>query len=323
MGNSQIQASLLSGTAVRHGFGGAKLHALQIGLGTFATFVQNLAGAKNDFDSMVDRLLRTTTEMRPEHFRGVAVEPVHEHILSLQPFLSQLPGVRLVQTAIGETDNEGQIYVLTEGAHAALLAQVPQCRREELAQELIFLRNMSSVGSLHPELSQRRKSIWLDYGVDASMEPLRTDIWSYSRLAEDCDFCGCELLMVDAEGYDAEILRSMIRHCREKESESRCAWPDVIVFESMGHCDRKEGSGAEAAIVRQLESCGYSTFSSSWLNTEMIRTSLATDPRLRQWALEMQCDRCKQRGNWPFTGLARGDFCCRSCYAQAIQAKSV
>ena len=244
----------LSGADVPQGFGGARIHAVQIGLGTFGTFIQNLAGNKSDWDSTTHRLLRSTSEASCENFNGVAVEPVRDHVLRLRPLLSSLPGVRVVQTTLGQVDQldgEEDIYVLTAEAHAMLLENVPSCLREQFSQELVYLRTMSCVGKEHPFIREFRSRALDDYGVDIPMEPIPTDVWSYGRLADCCDFCGCELLLIDAEGHDVEILRSMIKHCREREAQNECAWPDLIVFETMGHCDRHEGSGAEGAMIRE------------------------------------------------------------------------
>ena len=303
----------LCGASVSQGFGGRKLHAVQIGLGTFATFVQNFAGRRSDWDLSVDWLVQSTSERTSEQFRAVAVEPVREHIERLRPLLVALPNVQLVQKAIGERDAEGNdIFVLTQQACKALLQAVPKRRRRKLAGDLSYLRNMSCVGEVHPLLERCREHAWNQYGVDIQMEPQRTDVWSYARLAASCDFCGCEVLLVDAEGHDAEILRSVIRHCRERGEQGQCAWPDLIVFESMGHCDQKEGPGAESAIVEELRRCGYQTLQSGCSNTEMIHgAALDREPRLQEWVQQWRCDGCQGAGPWPFTWLDRKLLCSR------------
>jgi hypothetical protein len=61
-----------------NGFDGQHLHAVQVGLGTFATVMQNFVGAYDEWDPMIAWLLESTSECCPEHFRAVAVEPVAE-----------------------------------------------------------------------------------------------------------------------------------------------------------------------------------------------------------------------------------------------------
>ena len=47
---------------------------------------------------------------------------------------------------------------------------------------------------------------------------------------------------VDCEGRDAEILRSLVSYCYNQccVTGNDDAWPLVIHFETMGHCDKVE-----------------------------------------------------------------------------------
>merc|ERR1719277_2421825 len=132
--------------------------------------------------------------------------------------MPQLPQVQLVQAAMGEEDAEdAEIHVLTPETYRALLEAVPQNMRRHLEMDLDYVRNMSCVGREHPTFNLSRKLAWQRYGVDICLKPLRTDVWSYGRLAKALDFCGCEVLLIDAEGHDTKILRSLIWHCRDEE----------------------------------------------------------------------------------------------------------
>merc|ERR1712048_1150337 len=99
------------------------------------------------------------------------------------------------------------------------------------------------------------------------------DIWTWAKLATTFNFAGCELLVIDTEGYDTKILRSMIAHCREHTND----WPDVIQFETMGHCDRHEGLGSEKQIIRLLEDEGYTLVAMSDLNSHLVRKAALFD----------------------------------------------
>merc|ERR1712084_158207 len=114
----------------------------------------------------------------------------------------------------------------------------------------------------------------------------------------------------------AKIVRSMIQHCKEQESLGKCAWPDVIQFETCGICDFNEGKGTEKATVRQLEKAGYLLVLSQWMNTCMVRKkALANSTRIQQWLDDLRCDFCRtSRTRWPLT--LRGDdfFYCRVCW---------
>mmetsp|Transcript_51105 Transcript_51105/g.160353 ORF Transcript_51105/g.160353 Transcript_51105/m.160353 type:complete len:286 (-) Transcript_51105:19-876(-) len=233
-------------------FSGRKINAVQIGLGTFGTVIQNLIGSHEEWDPIVGWLMEVVSERNPRRFQGVAVEPVREHIERLRKqAANQLPHFRLVQAAIGEDDVEDvEMTVLTKTAHDKLLASVPPDVQQQLARDLVYIRNMSCVGGPHPGFDLCRQKAWRKFGVDICLEPFRTSVWSYGRLARSLDFCGCELFIVDAEGHDTQILRSMIQHCSEEEMYGRCAWPDVVVFESAGLCDSKEGAGPGGARGR-------------------------------------------------------------------------
>jgi hypothetical protein len=58
--------------------------------------------------------------------RGVAVEPVPDLCKALQRHADALPGVELVQAAIGETDSaKVEVFVLGKDECNSLLTQVP------------------------------------------------------------------------------------------------------------------------------------------------------------------------------------------------------
>ena len=134
------------------GFDGQHLHAVQFGLGTFATVMQNLVGSRDEWDPMIGWLLESTSEWRPEHFRAVAVEPVAEHVSRLRRELSStMPNVALLQVALGEHVASEPVYVFTEDAFAVAVVAVPKDQQEEAVQQLTYLRNMSCVGGPHPD----------------------------------------------------------------------------------------------------------------------------------------------------------------------------
>merc|ERR1712059_81018 len=104
---------------------------------------------------------------------------------------------------------------------------------------------MSCVGGEHPDLEKQRQHFQYRYGVQLSLSERSVEIWSWDRLAQELNFCGCELLIVDTEGHDVSVLRSMIEYCTEQTKLGvQHIWPNLIQFESMGFCDRVEGDGA-------------------------------------------------------------------------------
>ena len=117
------------------------------------------------------------------------------------------------------------------------------------------MRNMSTVEPVHPHWAIWRAHCLNQLGVvtEASRQPV--EVWSYSQLAKVLDFSGCEVLMIDAEGHDVRILRSVIEHCRRYPREL----PWLVQFETMGHCDRAEGgeTSVEWNVIWSLMEEGY------------------------------------------------------------------
>ena len=246
--------------ALRHAdFAGKRIHVVQVGLGTNSTFIQNLGGLQRDWCATIDWLMETVSEGSPARVNGVGVEPVAEHAEAMRSIASRrLPIVAVLQLALGEAEEEDvEIHALTEGKNADVLRQVPLHQREEIMYHLTFLRNMSCLGNVHPEYEEWREYLRDHYGVDVNLASVRTSVWSYGHLSRELNFVGCELLIVDAEGWDAAILRSMMAHCQQEERSGRDAWPYVIKFETMGHCDRLEGTDAEWAAITELLRSGY------------------------------------------------------------------
>ena len=56
-------------------FGGNRVNVVQIGLGTFGTFIQNLAGRSDEWSNNVKWLLDACSLQRAGRMSGVAVEP--------------------------------------------------------------------------------------------------------------------------------------------------------------------------------------------------------------------------------------------------------
>ena len=70
---------------------------------------------------------------------------------------------------------------------------------------------------------------------------------------------GCEVLIVDAEGADCAILRSMLACCQTQQ----CPWPRVIRFETWGWEDEEERLSEcseckeEEAVIQTLQQEEY------------------------------------------------------------------
>mmetsp|Transcript_40609 Transcript_40609/g.130670 ORF Transcript_40609/g.130670 Transcript_40609/m.130670 type:complete len:317 (+) Transcript_40609:122-1072(+) len=303
------QATRCGGLRDGWDFGGWPVNFVQIGLGTNTTFIQNLAGTWDEWTDTIDWLSKATSETRPACFRGVAVEPVEDLVKQHQPQAAKLPWVRLVQAAIGEVDQYGaNINALSLKACDEFAAEMPLARREKFAWDLMCLRNMSTIGCDHPELDGYNEYFVKTYGRAPSFRQSPVDVWSYGRLARSLNFAGCEVLMIDAEGQDAQILRSVITHCRTHPYE----WPGLIQFETMGHCDRLEGASVEWAVIHSLEAHGYLLVGYSYRDTHLAcKEAMEGSERLRQWVSSWVCDHCRRGQRFPYVSTESGIYCKR------------
>lgn len=297
------------------GFRQKRLHAVQIGLGTFCTIPENLVGSWKVNDKNVGWLLRSCSERRPKHFRGVVVEPVPEHLDRCRKLGGKIPHMRFAQVAVSdEAINSIELQCVTQNSNDELVQSAPREVQTNLEKDLVYLRNMGSVGGKHPFLENTRNKIWQKYKVDVkdAVRKIRTEVWNYAKLAKQYDFCGTELLMIDTEGHDTKIIRSMIEHCLEQDARGKCSWPDVIAFETCGICDKTEGSGAEVAVIKELEKVGYAVFMKHWMNTHMVR--LGAVPHLTHWLKEIPCTVCKTVKHWPLTMNPGYTITCERCH---------
>ena len=298
-------------------FHGCSVHIVQIGLGTNSTFIQNLVSSR-DWDEGLDWILQIVGDVSPMCLAGVAVEPVGEHVEALLPWVNQsLPRVALVQQAIGDMEQNSRLFKWPKEKHEALLREVPFWQRCGLEWSLSYLVNMSCVGQQHPDMQHYLDGIFRIHGVRLDLEEVSVGVWTWGRLVQELNFNGCEVLIVDTEGYDARILRSMISHCSERErASSGDAWPYVIQFETQGHCDKLEGRGAEWEIIAALEKVGYTLVYYSYHNTYLARTKeLVHHGRVNYWAGSLLCSWCWRRHAYPYL-TAQGDrkIYCRACF---------
>ena len=290
-------------------FEGKRVHVVQIGLGTNSTVVQNLEGAKHEWCSSIDWLMGSMSEQHPLHLSGIAVEPVAELVDSLWNSAQLLPHMELVQVAMGEFDVHGaEVRSFSTRAADALVGQVPWWKRAALSNELGYICNMSCVEKVHHMIPSLLVHLEQEYGVKLHVERHRTDIWSWGRLAHMSNFKGCELLLVDTEGYDCRILRSVIKHCKQFPDE----WPQIIQFETMGHCDELEGLGTEWATIVALQVEGYTLLSYSNYNTVLVHAESAKrEARLNGWLETFSCYRCWRWLAFPYVGNNHTVLCSR------------
>jgi FkbM family methyltransferase len=115
-------------------------------------------------------------------WRGVCVEPQPEAFRRLQATYREYPAVHCVQAAIGATDGEATLYRFRPGPHLPPGADM-------LAS---FSRDLL-VANTH--------------GVRGEVEALSVPALSFTTLLDRYHIATVDLLQIDAEGYDAAILR--------------------------------------------------------------------------------------------------------------------
>lgn len=297
-------------------FGGKKLHFIQIGLGTNSTFIHNLAGDSKDWDKTISWCFSACSERDPQKVLGISIEPLESLVEEIRPVASGLPGVHLLQAAMGEHDETGaEMKGMSEASREELLNQAPPAKRQKLTEELEYLRNMSCLGYVHPLTAMCQDNIEKNYDLKLDIGcNQKVDVWSWRKLTESFNFVGCEVVLVDAEGCDTKILRSLISFCKENPDH----WPDLIQFETMGHCDRQEGIGSEKALLETLENLGYTSVAISDHNSHVMNSAaLEREKRLERWVYKWYCYICYEQWVLPYVSNKLGIFC-QGCFDQLI-----
>jgi len=287
--NLELQ-DLVIGT---HDFKGKRLNILQIGLGTFGTFLENLTD-ENAASYSLHGLLEATRNSSKE-LLGVGVEPVSKHVDRLRPCIEQLPNTALVRAAVGKENQSVNVYALDQECHMKALSELNPLRRKECEERIVYLQNMSCVGEAHPEFESKRLEIEAVFGVRVELRSEKATLCSYDALSHLLGFCGADVLMIDAEGHDCQILQSMIDHCQAEGNGA--AWPDMIQFETMGHNDCKDGCGAEENMLKRLEEHGY-VVACLGNDAQLVHTAaLQAEPHLQQWLESLACGKCGNVGH--------------------------
>ena len=211
---------------------------------------------------------------------------------------------------MGATDTKAANVYYVDTRHAeSLVHQMPLYSSQHVHHHLMYLENMSTVAHKHPGFSRIASRLEQQSQIRLRVDTQRVDVWSYSTLARNLRFTGCEVLMIDAEGSDTRILKSVVNHCRKNPS----AWPHLIQFETMGRSDALEGKATEWPTICCLQKEGYLLVGYSYWDTHLVlRRALHTEPQLKHWALQWKCDHCASPQKYPYVTIRKGTFC-RPC----------
>ena len=290
---------------------GDEIQFVQIGMGTHTTFAQNLGGDPIDWSPIVASLIDTLSERRPNHVRGVCAEPIPDIVKKLEHTIRNLPYVCLLKAAIGEFDRQNEtILSLTAERCREVMEEMPANKLTSLDRKLQYYENMASLNKDESWWDETCKQLEKEYDILVAPMKNEIDIWSYETLASSLNFVGCEVLLIDAEGHDAQILRSVIRHCKKRTN----AWPKLIQFETQGHCDDLEGRGTEWKIIRSLQKEGYLLVAYSNYDTYLVQKQrIGSDARLRSWLLTWMCKVCKKKRKFPYIVRKNWKTLCWKC----------
>ena len=264
---------------------------LQIGLVNFGTFVQYLANpseAPAYNAGIVWLLSATSNDFENRTFLGVGVEPVVEHLKELEGLAG--PNTTLVHAAVRDADGYQDLYALPSN----MMLENTADAQDGIEAELLYLRNMSSVGQPSTDMMQRLQSI------SCSVKPRKVPTVTITSLAAALNFRGCEVLVVDAEGDDYRILLSLLDYMKTHRTSE--VLPDVIQYETMGHCNEKENFEAEKQITVQLQNEGY-ILACFGYNTLVIHQSKKDCVRIHAFSQTIFCQSCYVRG---FRGMPFG-----------------
>ena len=194
-------------------FKGEEVHVIQVGLGTNGTFIQG--------DSRWIRfLLGATTRQFKGPMTGIGVEPVKECMLALTQLAGSNENVALIHGAVGQCSGIRTLYALPHDAEEKLndvmnFAGISRVGRVNVNYQLDYMRNMSRLDGPHPHYNTCMEYIDGVTKADLSnilLEKRQVDCFTFGDILTMTNTTGCELLIIDAEGADCEILRSMVEH---------------------------------------------------------------------------------------------------------------
>ena len=274
---------------------GKPVHVIQIGLGTFDTFL-------HDDAAWIDVLLQATSRRAGDKLKAIGVDPVEESAGPLEQLAiaEKQHSVSIMLAAVGEESGDVKLFCLPHTARLKMREELehtmPQdyLTRGRVDRNLAYLENMSSIGSPHHDMYATISETYrLSQTNQELMEVRDVQLVTYADIIQKHNCPGCEVLIIDAEGSDCAILRSMIHTCTTRAD---AIWPWVIRFETIGHADFKERNGVEELTVQDLQCHGYLLVEAYWDATLVYSPALRKCTRLARWAdkhFTLRCFTCR------------------------------
>ena len=235
---------------------------VEVGTSDWGTLTQFCAGQQNTTHvSWMAAEIRTSIDGL-RWTRGLAVEPVKEHLDALP----LLPRVAKVEAAMGENSGEATLYCVSaenvaryasqfvvklpwgkeasavEAGGAAEVGSLPPWE----ADVMWYAKSLSSIGKPHPDLLTMLRQV----GREDLMEQRKVQVFNWGDLCNQYGIGTVDAVQLDCEGMDCGILRGMLKHCDEYKG----ALPRLIAFEANHLTDASE---VEATLTA-LKEHGYS-----------------------------------------------------------------
>lgn len=274
-------------------FGGDVVHIMQIGLGTFGTFVR-----PDEMLWMKQLLESSSWQCSTGALKAIGVDPLEESVGLHQASAEGAAAFSFLLAAIGETKKNVSMFCLPRHARSHVrkrLANDALWKRVQADVELAYLENMASIGSPHRDFASCASQVASLIGADDSlMEERVVPMYTFGDVLQMHNARGCEVLAIDAEGADCAIIRSMMASCMAGNAE----WPWVIRFETHRLANFKERDGfAEEQVIESLQEQGYMLVAAGLDAVLVHHQTLLMSTHLAEWAdfnFELRCYSC----NW-------------------------
>ena len=261
-------------------FAGETVHIMQIGLGTFGTFV------RPDEKWWMAVLLEASSWQRSNGaLKAIGIDPLEESVGLHQAAVSDTATLSFLLAAIGEASGQVSLFCLPRIARSKMREKLQNealWKRVEVDASLAYMENMSSIGSPHRDYEFHVSEIasWIDL-EESLMEERIVPIYTFAGALSLHNASGCEVLAIDAEGTDCAIIRSMLECCKN----GHASWPWVIRFETRRLGDFKEKNVcSEEQVIESLQEAGYLLVDAGLDAVLVHHPSLRSSKRLAQWA---------------------------------------
>jgi len=229
------------------------VHILQVGLGTFGTFVK-----PNEQTWMALLLKASSWKKNDNVLKAIGVDPLEESVSLQQAAVTGTSKCSFLLAAIDEDSEPKSLFCLPRGMRFRIFQSLQGealWKRMLVDAELEFMENMSSIGSPHRDYKQCMDRIIDCIDLKESLqEERRVEVCTFEEVLRIHNASGCEVLVIDAEGSDCAIIRSMLACCKKKHA----SWPWVICFETQSLANFKEDNqNLEEKIITLLQEEEY------------------------------------------------------------------